>query len=181
METAGAGPRRRGLSLCGLVHGVRLLCWPGKVGTLVPGHGDVHARRRAVGTSSKFCCGLSGIRRWVRGMIVVSISAGIRERFRVSPTASPTTAAGESDRGACGAFLCPPPVLGGKAELGAGSGNWRLAGRCARSLHRTLGVSMVMSPKGGHCSNAGWDARRHFWVSVHAVGCRYRCQHVTGP
>lgn len=78
---------------------------PGRSG-LFPGHGYAR-RRQGPGTTSKCCCGLTGRCGWVRGTIVASISAGIRERFQIFPTVSPTTAGGESYPMVCGPYhLC---------------------------------------------------------------------------
>lgn len=101
MRLVGAGQEggKRWTSRC--VARVCLLCWPGNVGTFVLGHGDVHARCRALGANSKFCCGLAGLHRRVQGpSVVANLSAGIQEHIRLSPTASWRKAVGESYRGA---------------------------------------------------------------------------------
>lgn len=79
----GNGVSRRGVGV------QRSLCCHGKVGTLAPVRGGVHALCRAVGTNSR--CGLAGLRRWVRGRrpyrrFDLGRDAGLRSRM--SPTAA---------------------------------------------------------------------------------------------
>lgn len=71
----------------------------------------------------------------------------------VSYGSSPTAASGEA-RGVR-FFLCPPPLRGGKEELGAGSGNWRLAGRCMLCAHTWGGMRVGSS--GIRCTPSAAD------------------------
>lgn len=112
------------------VHGVSLLCWPGKVRTLVPGHDGVLALCRAVEAKSMGWCGLAGQRRRVRGMGVISILAEIRERFRMSPTSPPTTAGSEIAIEGCAVLPMASP------------GSWREGGAGCWFGERVAGQSM---------------------------------------
>lgn len=73
----------------------------------------------------------------------------------MSATASLTTAGGERERlRGARAFLSPAPVRGGKTELGAGLGNWRLAGHCARKVTPPLGAGVTMETcPAGRCAH----------------------------